>query len=314
MIYVYEELGDASRRRLLSELRAGPKTVSDLVVATFMKQPNVSSHLARMRGKGIVRAEKVGRQVFYSFATVEVEEIVLKALTNREAACPKPCLEAAPKRYAAAAIAGDEDACCEVIDLALASQMGLLEIYQDLLAPAVVMIREWHSAGEVDTAQEGMASAITERMMARIVQKFVPVCKQDLTAVLGCGPNSWHVIVLRMVADYLNLSGWKTLFLGANIPHKCFLNVVDQHEPNLVIVGCVAEADLACGLSLIRELSTRRSAQRKFVIGVGGPCVCKNRDLFLAAGADFTCSNLRKFATEYLPSIERTGKIVSTPV
>ncbi len=44
MIHVYEELGDTSRRRLLSELREGPRTVSDLVLATFMKQPNVSSH------------------------------------------------------------------------------------------------------------------------------------------------------------------------------------------------------------------------------------------------------------------------------
>jgi methanogenic corrinoid protein MtbC1 len=309
MIHVYEELGDTSRRRLLSELQGGPKTVSDLVLATFMKQPNVSSHLARMRGKGILRAEKVGRQVFYSFASKEIEEVVTKALTKRDTTCPAVCRQEASRKYALAAIDGDEATCAEIIDHALLAKLTLVDIYQDIIASAMVSIGHSHRNEQNDTADEHIASAITERMMARVMAKFVPACRQDRTALLGCGPNSWHVIGLRMVADYLTLCGWKILFLGANIPHRCFLNVVENNEPSLVLVSCVSEEGLDCGLSLVRELSARRSGRPKFVIGVGGPCVCKNRQQFLEAGADFTCSNLRTFATEYLPSIERTGKV-----
>lgn len=312
MIHVYEELGDSSRRRLLSELRAGPKTVSDLVVATFMKQPNVSSHLARMRGKGIVRAEKVGRQVFYSFASPEVEEIVSKALTKRETLCPDLCRQEASRKYAAAAIAGDETTCAQIVDHAVKAQLTLVDIYQDIIASAMVSIGHSHRNELNDKADEHIASAITERMMARVMAKFVPACRQDRTALLGCGPNSWHAIGLRMVADYLSLCGWRTLFLGANIPQRCFLNVAEHNVPDLILMSCVAEEGLECGLSIIRELSTRRSCRRKFVIGVGGPCVCKNRQAFLDAGADFTCSNLRTFAEVYLPSIERTGKVPPT--
>jgi len=308
MIHVYEELGDTSRRRLLSELREGPKTVSDLVVATFMKQPNVSSHLARMRCKGIVRAEKVGRQVFYSFASSEIESIVKTALTKREVCDKHLDLCDCSSRYAAAAIVGDESVCAEIIDLASRAEMSLLDIYQDLLGPAMVMIGHWYREEQIDTAQEHMASAITERMMSRVVQRTVAARSLDKTAILGCGPNSWHVIGLRMLADFLNVSGWKTLFLGANVPHKCFLKMVDQNQPDLVLVSCVAEDGLDCGLSLIKQLGELRTTGRKFVIGVGGPCVCKNRDQFLAAGANFTCSNLRTFAEKYLPSIERNGK------
>jgi methanogenic corrinoid protein MtbC1 len=311
MIHVYEELGDSSRRRLLFELRAGPKTVGDLVLATFMKQPNVSSHLARMRVKGIVRAEKVGRQVFYSFASSDIEEIVSRALANRETMCPALCRQEAARKYAAAAIDGDETMCAAIIDHALKAQLSLVDIYQDIIASAMVSIGHSHRNEQSHNAAEHIASAITERMMARVVAKFVPACKQDRMALLGCGPNAGHAIGLRMVADYLTLCGWRTLFLGANIPHRCFVNVFDNSQPELVLLSCVSEEGLESGLHLIRELSSRRNGRRKFVIGVGGPCVCKNKQEFLDAGADFTCSNLRVFSTEFLPAIERTGKVPS---
>ncbi len=309
MIHVYEELGDTSRRRLLSELREGPRTVSDLVLATFMKQPNVSSHLARMRVKGIVRAEKVGRQVFYSFASQEVEQVVIQALTRRDVCLGALDLSEAAKQYVQAAIQGDEAECCEIIDHALGLQMCLLEIYQDLIGPAVATIDVWRRGEKIDTAQEQMATAITDRMMARVVQKFSPSCRQDRTAVLGCGPNTWHAAGLRMTADYLHLAGWRTLFLGANVPHQCFLKVVRQNEPDLVLVGCCVGEGLSAGLSLIQELAALRGEGRKLVIGVGGPCPCDERGSFLAAGADFTCSSLKAFAKEYLPAIERSGRL-----
>ena len=311
MIHVYEELGDTSRRRLLSELRAGPKSVSDLVVATFMKQPNVSSHLARMRVKGIVRAEKIGRQVFYSFASTQVEDIVNSAFSHTRGDCEEVDCNCAAKNFAERAVHGDEEGCAEILNQAFGAKMGLLDIYQDVMAPAMAFIDHWHRGEEIDTAQEHMASAITERMMSRVVQRTVPAKRLDKIALLGCGPNSWHVIGLRMVADYLTLCGWKTYFLGANVPHKCFLKAVEQNRPDLVLLSCVAEDGLACGLSLIRELSDKRTNDISFVIGVGGPCVCHNRGQFLSAGADFVCSNLRSFANDFLPEIEQTGKVLA---
>src|SRR5579862_7672418 len=61
-------LAEPSRRALLENLRFGRKSVTELVTATNLKQPNVSNHLAKMRQQGIVRAERIGRQVYYSLA------------------------------------------------------------------------------------------------------------------------------------------------------------------------------------------------------------------------------------------------------
>ena len=72
MIPLMESIADPSRRAILAELLHGPKKVGDIVVATGLRQPNVSNHLSKMRARGVVKSSKVGREVFYSFRDPEV--------------------------------------------------------------------------------------------------------------------------------------------------------------------------------------------------------------------------------------------------
>src|SRR5437868_4590057 len=127
MITVYEDLGESSRRSILGELRTGPKHVTDLVRATGLRQPNVSNHLAKMKSRGIVRSEKVGRQVFYSLASPEVEDIVNAALTNRVE--PPVALDFAEmsRVFARSATLSEETTCAEIIDHTLRQQISLLD-------------------------------------------------------------------------------------------------------------------------------------------------------------------------------------------
>lgn len=308
MIHVYEELAETSRRQILAELISGPKNVRDIVCATCMKQPNVSNHLGRMREKGILRATKSGREVYYAIADPETEAVIAKALTKRTAYSTDCCLISASSKYAKAAVQGDETACSEVLDHLFAANVPIIDIYQKIIVPAMRNVGTWYYEDSIDAAQEHMASAITERLMARIVQVFATGKKVDKVAILGCGPNSWHVIGLRMVSDYLRIRGWKTLFLGANVPQQCFLSQVAQNKPNMVLLSCKAEDGVESGLKVIGALKEVRTKKDHFAIGVGGCCAGKHRDQFLAAGADFICTDLEVFAKEILPTIEKKGK------
>jgi len=312
MLNVYEELGETSRRQILAELRSGPKNVTEIVTATGLKQPNVSNHLARMRAKDIVRADKVGRQVYYCLASPEVEAVVQSAFSQSGTRATEIDTEELAKNYAKAAVQGDENACGEILDVAFRAHMPLLDIYQDVLSPAMTLVGTWYKVEAIDEAQEHMASAITERMMARTVQVTGPARRTNKTAILGCPPNSWHVIGLRMISDYLRFCGWKTLFLGANVPERSFVTAVQQHRPHMVLVSCSSNEGIEDTASLVRALNSIRSKRNYFSIGVGGGCANTDPRLFLDAGADFTARDLRTFALEYLPEIERTGAAPET--
>jgi DNA-binding transcriptional ArsR family regulator len=64
----------ASPRRLaiLHALAGGPLEVGRLAEAIGASQPNVSQHLAVLRGAGIVEAEREGREVRYRLADADV--------------------------------------------------------------------------------------------------------------------------------------------------------------------------------------------------------------------------------------------------
>lgn len=61
-------LADATRLEILALLGSGPRPVKDLVAETGQRQAKISQHLAVMRQRGIVRAERVGAEMHYSLA------------------------------------------------------------------------------------------------------------------------------------------------------------------------------------------------------------------------------------------------------
>lgn len=62
-------LADPTRRRILVLLLAGPRYPADLADALTTGRSNVSNHLACLRGCGLVRTAREGRQVRYELAS-----------------------------------------------------------------------------------------------------------------------------------------------------------------------------------------------------------------------------------------------------
>ncbi len=85
-----QTLADPMRLELLYLLSDGPKAVKDLVELLGQRQAKVSQHLALLRQRRIVRAERVGNEVHYSLADARIldacritREILLQQLTQQ---------------------------------------------------------------------------------------------------------------------------------------------------------------------------------------------------------------------------------------
>lgn len=75
----YRGLADPSRLALLHVLREGERSVSDLVEATGLSQPNASSHLACLRDCGLVTSRHEGRFVLYALADARIRVLLREA-------------------------------------------------------------------------------------------------------------------------------------------------------------------------------------------------------------------------------------------
>jgi DNA-binding transcriptional ArsR family regulator len=76
---LFRGLSDASRLAIVQALRAGPRSVGEVVDATGLGQSNVSNHLACLLGCGLVVREQRGRHAFYRLADARVDDLLALA-------------------------------------------------------------------------------------------------------------------------------------------------------------------------------------------------------------------------------------------
>ncbi len=74
-------LSDPSRLELIHLIGEGERTVGALIVATGLRQANVSQHLSLLRQRGIVETRREGTTVSYRLVYPEILEAC--ALTRR---------------------------------------------------------------------------------------------------------------------------------------------------------------------------------------------------------------------------------------
>jgi SAM-dependent methyltransferase len=67
-------LAEGSRLRLLLLLQQEELTVAELAQITELKQPRVSTHLAKLKESGLVTDRRAGVQAFYRFASAELDK------------------------------------------------------------------------------------------------------------------------------------------------------------------------------------------------------------------------------------------------
>jgi ArsR family transcriptional regulator, cadmium/lead-responsive transcriptional repressor len=73
---LFRGFGDPSRLFILETLLDGPKKVNELVQATGLSQPNVSSHLSCLRDCGLVNTRQQGKFVIYQLSDPRVNQLL----------------------------------------------------------------------------------------------------------------------------------------------------------------------------------------------------------------------------------------------
>ena len=79
---MFDMLGDSNRLNIVVYLIGGKKRVSDITNINKMSQSAVSHQLRILKDSHIVRAEKVGKAVYYSINDDHVETIVNNGLVH----------------------------------------------------------------------------------------------------------------------------------------------------------------------------------------------------------------------------------------
>jgi DNA-binding transcriptional ArsR family regulator len=75
MAYAFAAVAEPSRRQILDALRAGTRSVGELVDITGLSQPGVSKHLRVLREAGLVEVRPEGRKRWYALRAQPLAEV-----------------------------------------------------------------------------------------------------------------------------------------------------------------------------------------------------------------------------------------------
>ena len=139
------------------------------------------------------------------------------------------------QRYVDALVAGD---------LALAERLiedsgtDIRSLYLQVLQPALYEIgRRWQEA-EISVAQEHLATATTQSLMARLAGRFDDRApRRDRRVLVACAEGELHSIGVRMVADFLEADGWDVLFVGALSPPAAVAELATAQRVDVVALS-----------------------------------------------------------------------------
>ncbi|MEY2989645.1 MAG: hypothetical protein RLZZ163_561 [Actinomycetota bacterium] len=69
---ICKAIADPKRLLIINELRNGPMTVNEIADALELSQSNTSQHLAILRDRNVVQADREGANVYYSLRSKKV--------------------------------------------------------------------------------------------------------------------------------------------------------------------------------------------------------------------------------------------------
>jgi len=199
---------------------------------------------------------------------------------------PSSALGTLAEQYLAALLAADRDKASQLILDSYRSGVSIRDIYLQVLQPVQYELgRLWHMR-KISVAQEHFASSATQLVMAQL---YPFICLQDREEAKGvmvavCVSGELHEIGIRMVADFFEMEGWVTHFLGANMPVNDIVETLSTHQADLLAVSVSMSSNVTKAKKLITAV--RSSPAQGTKVMVGGYVFNRVPGLWKGVGAD----------------------------
>ena len=176
----------------------------------------------------------------------------------------------------------------------------MFDLYEQVLMPAQREVgRLWH-AGELGIAEEQHCTRTTGRAMSVLTHRTARERSQQSTrgTVLAAATHgNAHQMPLRVLADFFEVTGWRSVLIGQSLPTKELADGIRAFEADLLLFSVTIAAhlpDLMATIEAIRECDLDPAPR----ILVGGRALDALPAVWQKIGADAYAPSARAALTE----------------
>ena len=196
-------------------------------------------------------------------------------------------------QYFAALRRGERHLASKLVLAAVAAGTPVKEIYLHVFQPAQYEIGRLWQTNRISVAQEHYCTAATQLIMSQLYPHVFATAKNGRTLVATCVAGDLHEIGVRMVADFFEMEGWNTFYLGANTPHSSVIATIVECRAEVLAIS----ATISYHVEAVRDLisAVRRDPAVSHVkILAGGYPFNQDPELWRKVGADGSASDAQQ--------------------
>ena len=170
-----------------------------------------------------------------------------------------------------------------VVLAAVDDGLPVREAYLAVIQPALYEVGSRWERGELTVAQEHLATATVQSLIARLSGRLGTAGNARGRAIVACTPGELHAVGARFVADFLEGDGWEVLALGPSTPVAALVELVRSTAPHVVALSTTLGSNLDQAAAVLSELS---ALDPRPLLVAGGSAYAGREHLARELGAD----------------------------
>ena len=177
-----------------------------------------------------------------------------------------------------------DQAAALVVD-AVQSGVAVRDVYLRVFAPAQYEVGRLWQLNQVSVAQEHYCTATTQLVMSRLYPYVFATERNGLTMIGCCVSGELHELGMRMVADFFELDGWDTSYLGPVSDPRRVAEEVAARGAHLACISVSMSYHLPLVRPIVDALRAEPGAGACRILVGGGP-FRSDPELWRTVGAD----------------------------
>jgi methanogenic corrinoid protein MtbC1 len=187
--------------------------------------------------------------------------------------------------YLDALLNGERNRASELVLDAVDRGFSVKDIYLHVFQCTQHEIGRLWQLNRLSVAQEHYCTAATQLIMSQLYPSIFASERVGRRLVATCVAGEMHEIGIRMVADFLEMEGWDTYYLGANTQPQSIPMILLERSADVLAISATLTPNLSAVASLITLLRTGEP-RTPVKIMVGGYPFNRSPDLWRRMGAD----------------------------
>jgi len=187
--------------------------------------------------------------------------------------------------YLDALLQADRRKASQIVMDAVHQGTSVRDIYLHVFQQSQYEIGRLWQTNQISVAQEHLCTAATQLIMSQLYPSIFGTERKNLRIVAASVGGNLHEIGIRMVADFFEMEGWDTFYLGADVPTESIaLSMIDRKSHVLAISATLLH-HVSSVVQVIRAVRSNPGCGSPIIL-VGGHPFNVVEDLWREVGAD----------------------------